>query len=65
MWEPRPQATLGASTACNGDNFTLFYQTDLRLTLSPYGCEIFDANLGGDAILNKTIVVFLSEFRQH
>jgi hypothetical protein len=26
MWEPRPLATLGASTACNRDIYTLHYR---------------------------------------
>jgi hypothetical protein len=33
VWEPRPLATLGASTACNRNIFTLFYVATDRFAI--------------------------------
>jgi hypothetical protein len=49
MWEPRPLATLGASTACNRDIFTFFTVTSATkfslffFTLVGYTCILYSS----------------------
>jgi hypothetical protein len=51
MWEPRPLATLGASTASNRDIFTFFTAVNVKITaiwfVTPCSSVHMNIRLGG------------------